>query len=149
MSGGINYHINNTALATIEYANITNYDFDKEHALGAQASENRIWQQHFMRNNIGRFLFDHRYRIKQRWIRSNNSIRYLDRIRYMLRLAVPLNKKLIEKNAVILSFYDEVFIHISKTQFDRNRIFGSIGYQFLPDANIQMGYFRQTVNIQT
>ncbi len=154
LRGGINYHINipkaiGTAFVTAGYAYVTNYAFDKEQLSGVQVSENRIWQQFLMRNNLGRCLFEHRYRIEQRWIQSNNNSRYLDRIRYLLRVTVPLNKKEIEKNTLFLSFYDEVFIHLSPTPFDRNRLYGAIGYQFLPNANIQVGCLAQTVNITT
>ncbi len=149
LRGGINYHINNYAFTSIGYAYITNYAFDKEQLSGVQVSENRIWQQFLIRNNLGRCLFEHRYRLEQRWIQSSNNNRYLNRIRYLLRVTVPLNKKEIEKNTLFLSFYDEVFIHLSPTPFDRNRLYGAIGYQFLPNANIQLGYLAQTVNITT
>lgn len=149
LRGGINYHINNSAFTSIGYAYVTNYAFDKEQLSGVQVSENRIWQQFLTRNNLGRCLFEHRYRLEQRWIQSNNNNRYLNRIRYLLRVAVPLNKKEIEKNTFFLSFYDEVFIHFSSTTFDRNRLSGAIGYQFMPNANIQLGYLAQTVNTTT
>jgi len=149
LRGGINYHINNSAFASIGYAYITNYAFDKEQLSGVQVSENRIWQQFLMRNNLGRCLFEHRYRLEQRWMQSNNNTRYLDRIRYLLRVTVPLNKKEIEKNTLFLSFYDELFINLSAIPYDRNRLYGAIGYQFLPNANIQLGYLAQTVNTRT
>lgn len=149
LRGGINYHINNSAFTSIGYGYVTNYAFDKEQLRGVQVSENRIWQQFLMRNNIGRCLFEHRYRLEQRWMQVNNNNRYLNRIRYLLRLTVPLNKKEIEKNTLFLSFYDEVFIHLSSTPFDRNRLYGAIGYQFMPNANIQLGYLAQTVNTTT
>jgi len=149
LRGGVNYHINNSAFASIGYAYITNYSYDKEQLQGVQVSENRIWQQFLMRNNVGRCFFEHRYRLEQRWIQSNNNNRYLDRIRYLIRVTVPLNKKVVEKKTLFLSFYDEVFIHFSATPFDRNRLYGAIGYQFLPNANIQLGYLAQTVNNTT
>ena len=111
LRGGINYHLNNTAFASIGYAYVTNYSYDKEQLPGVQVSENRIWQQFLMRNNTGRYFFEHRYRLEQRWIQLNNTARYLDRIRYLL--------------------------------------YGAIGYQFLPKANIQLGYLAQTANNAT
>lgn len=149
LRGGINYHINNSVFISIGYAYITNYAFDKEQVSGVQVSENRIWQQFYTRNTIGRCLFEHRYRLEQRWIQSNNNTRYLDRIRYLLRVTIPLNKKEIEKNTLFLSFYDEIFINLTSSPYDRNRLYGGIGYQFLPNANIQIGYLAQTVNTTT
>lgn len=149
LRGGVNYHISASAFTSVGYAYIINYAYDKEQIPGVQISENRLWQQFFTRNSTGRFLFEHRYRLEQRWIQSNNNTRYLDRIRYLLRVTVPLNKKEIEKNTLFLSFYDEIFIHFSSAPFDRNRLYGALGYQFLPNANIQLGYLAQTVNITT
>jgi len=146
---GLNYHINNSALASIGYANVTNFSFDKELSPGIQVLENRLWQQFLLRNNIDRFFFEHRYRFEQRWLQSDNNNSYLNRARVLLRVSIPLNKKTIEKNALFLTFYDEVFIHFSSTPFDRNRLYGAIGYQFLPNANIQLGYLAQTVNNTT
>ena len=149
LRGGVNYHINNFTTASVGYGRITNYSFDKELTSGAIVAEDRIWQQLSMRNNSGRFFFEHRYRLEQRWMQSKTSTKYLDRIRYLIRVTVPLNKKEMMKNTLFLSFYDEIFIHFSTTPFDRNRLYGAIGYQFLPNANIQVGYLAQTVNITT
>lgn len=146
---GLNFHINKTASASIGYGYIVNYAFDKELLPGTQSIENRIWQQFTLRNNIGRILFDHRYRLEQRWIQSKTTARYLDRIRYALRITVPINKKEIEKNALFISAYNELFIHFSNTPFDRNRLYGALGFQFLNNANIQVGCLAQTVNTLT
>ena len=146
---GINYHFNPAASVTVGYGRITNYPDDEEFSQTPSVSENRIWQQLLIRNNMGRFYLEHRYRLEQRFIKSDNTERYLDRARYLLRLSIPLNKKAMEKKALFLSFYDEIFIHFSSTPFDRNRLYGAVGYQFLPNANIQAGYLAQTVNIKT
>jgi hypothetical protein len=142
---GVNYHINNSAFATVGYANISNYAFDKDQLDGVQVSENRLWQQFLMRNSIGRFFFEHRYRLEQRWLHSNNNTRYLNRVRYLVRMNVPLNKKQIEKKTFFLTFYDEAFLHLTSTPFDRNRLYGALGYQVTPNCNIQVGYLAQTV----
>lgn len=149
LRGGVNYHLNTTTLASVGYAHITNYAFDKELLSGVQVFENRIWQQFIMRNSLGRCLFEHRYRLEQRWIQTANNDRYLDRVRYFLRFTIPINKKEIEKNTWSLSFYDELFINISSAPFDRNRLYGAISYHFSPALNIQLGYLAQTVNTTT
>lgn len=146
---GINFHYGSNVLFTGGYGHITNYSYDDEIIQSPMLLENRAWEQFQMRNSIGRFFFEHRYRLEQRWMQTNNSNWYLSRARYLLRITVPLNKKEVEKNTMFLSFYDEVFIHLNSSTFDRNRLFGAIGYQFLPTANFQFGYLAQTVNITT
>lgn len=149
LRAGVNYHINNNYSASCGYANIPNFAFDKENVKGVQVSENRIWQQFLMKSNLGRVNFEHRYRLEQRWLHSDKGNKYLNRVRYLLRATVPINKKTIEKNALFFTFYDELFIHFSSTPFDRNRLYGAMGYQFLPNLNLQLGYLAQTVNITT
>jgi len=102
-----------------------------------------------MRNTIDRCSFEHRYRLEQRWLQSADGSRYLNRIRYLLRMNIPLNTKEIEQGTLFLSFYDELFVHISDTPFDRNRLYGAIGYQIMPNANIQLGFMAQTVGAIT
>jgi hypothetical protein len=62
---------------------------------------------------------------------------------------IPLNKKTIESNTLFLSFYDELFIHITSNPFDRNRLYGAFGFQFTNGFNLQLGYMAQTVNVST
>ncbi len=147
--GGLNFHINNTTSASIGYANVSNYSFDKEIQSGIQSSENRMWQQFIMKSSLSRFYFEHRYRLEQRWIESKTQNRYLDRVRYLLRISIPINNKEIKKNTLFFTFYDEVFLHINSTPFDRNRLYGAIGFQLIPNANIQLGYMAQTVGKAT
>lgn len=149
LRGGINYHLGPNAVATAGYGRITNYPFDNEVFQEPSISENRGWQQILLKNSFGRYFFEHRYRLEQRWIESNNSKRYLDRMRYMVRVSIPISSKKIEKNSLFLSFYDEVFIHLTSTPFDRNRLYGAIAYQIAPNANVQLGYLAQTANNNT
>ena len=148
LRGGVNYHISNAAFVSFGYANVANYAYDKEMMPGLQVSENRLWQQFLMRHSLGRIYFEHRYRLEQRWLNGNQNV-YLDRIRYMLRATIPINKKKLEAKTVFVSFYDEVYIHFSDKPFDRNRLYVAVGYQFTPLFNIQLGYLAQTVNTTT
>lgn len=149
LRGGINYHLKNTpAFATAGYGNIQNYAFDKELRPGAQVSEHRLWQQFLMKNTIGRVAFEHRYRLEQRWLRGEQKD-YLNRARYFVRATVPVNKPTVQEKTFFISFYNEVFIHFNKTPFDRNRLYGALGYQFTPAVNAQLGYLAQTVKTTT
>lgn len=145
---GVNYHVSDSAFLTAGYAYIPTYAFDKAQD-GLVTSENRVWQQFFMRNSVGRFFFEHRYRLEQRWIETNSRDRYLNRVRYFLRVSIPINTKTIEEGTWFVSFYNELFMNIVQNPFDRNRLYGAIGYQFAPSANIQVGYMVQTVGAVT
>lgn len=149
LRGGINYHTGKSSLATAGYAYITNYAYDKEQMPEVVVFENRLWQQFIFRANIKRFFFEHRLRSEQRWILSNGNKRYLNRVRYLLRLTIPINKTVIEKNTFFVSLYDEIFINATSSPFDRNRLYGALGYQFLPNVSLQLGYLAQTTPANT
>jgi len=146
---GINFHLDPNALLTAGYAHIPNYLDEGELFEKPLVSENRVWQQFLTRQKIGRFSFEHRYRMEERWLSSSTGTRYRERVRYLFRMTVPLNKKELEKGSLFFSFYDELFIHFSSMPFDRNRLYFALGYQFLPSANVQLGYMAQTVGTVT
>jgi hypothetical protein len=149
LRGGINFHFNNNAIFTAGYGNMSNYASDGEFLESTLSVEHRIWEQLLLKNNTGRFYLEHRYRLEQRSIIAKNSGRYLDRIRYSLRVTVPLNNKTMEAKTFFISCYNEIFIHFTNTPFDRNRLYAAAGYQFRPLANVQIGYLAQTVNLNT
>jgi Protein of unknown function (DUF2490) len=149
LRGGVSYRLNNTSSAGIGYANVTNYAFEKEQPDDILSTENRLWQQLHIRHQLQSCLLEHRYRVEQRWLESENDKKYFNRIRYLARLTVPLNKNESEKNIWFLVFYDEVFIQFSDTPFDRNRLSASIGYKLNANVNFQLGYLAQTVNTKT
>ncbi|HHJ49566.1 MAG TPA: DUF2490 domain-containing protein, partial [Phaeodactylibacter sp.] len=102
----------------------------------------RIWQQFILNNRIGPLKFEHRYRIEQRWV--NNDFR--SRFRYRLMLFIPLNSRQIEAGSLFLGLYDEIFVNGEWDFFDRNRLYGALGYQLNRTSNIQVGLLHQQVN---
>lgn len=143
---GINFHQSFNTTFTAGYGWITNYNDDGEIFKTKISNENRIWEQLLLKDKRGRIFLEHRYRFEQRWIESVGHTNYRNRIRYLLRATIPINRKELIKNTLFLSVYDEVFINITKTPFDRNRLYGAIGYQLNASTNIQIGYLLQTLS---
>jgi hypothetical protein len=138
---GLNYHFSDRAFVTAGYAYIPSYVFESDQK-SPETEEHRIWQQFILTNTIGSVKFEHRYRLEQRWV----SQEYRNRFRYRLMLFVPLNKPKIEKGTLFLGVYDEIFINAEKTFFDRNRLYGALGYQLNKNTNVQAGIMHQQVN---
>ncbi len=138
---GLNYHFSEKAFVTAGYAYIPSYVYDSEQS-APETEEHRIWQQFILTNKIGRVKFEHRYRIEQRWVDQD----YKNRFRYRLMLFIPLNKPKIEKGSLFIGLYDEVFVNTKKTFFDRNRLYGALGYQFSKSTGVQLGMMHQQVN---
>ena len=138
---GMNYHLSNNAIITGGYAYVASHDFESEQK-APESREHRLFQQLILTNKVNRLKFEHRYRIEQRWVNDD----YRNRIRYRLMLFLPLNKTEITKGTFFLGLYDEIFLNTEKVFFDRNRLYGALGYQFNTSTQIQLGYLRQRVN---
>lgn len=137
---GLNYHIKPNVSATIGYAYIGNHTYESERK-SPEIEEHRIWQQFLTVNKIGRFKFEHRYRIEERFIEKD----FKTRFRYRLMMFYPLNRKLLETGSVYLGIYNELFINGVKKFFDRNRLYGGIGYKYDKNTEFQIGLLRQEV----
>jgi len=138
---GINCHIADNAILTIGYGYVAGHQYESEQAT-PESEESRIWQQFILTNKISRVKFEHRYRLEQRWVNGD----YKNRFRYRLMLFIPINKPVIEKGTLFIGIYDEVFINDKKTFFDRNRLYGALGYQLSKTTSFQAGVMQQQVN---
>ncbi|MEM1319191.1 MAG: DUF2490 domain-containing protein [Bacteroidota bacterium] len=138
---GLNYHLSSSAFVTAGYAYIASHDYESEQS-EPESTEHRIWQQLIMTNKVGRIKFEHRYRIEQRWVNND----YRNRLRYRLMAFLPLNKPNIEPGALFLGVYDEIFMNTQQTFFDRNRLYGAVGYQINKPVQVQVGLLHQRVN---
>jgi hypothetical protein len=105
-----------------------------------QTEEHRVYQQFITRQRFGRFYLQHRYRLEERFF-ANSPVRY--RARYFLGVTFPFNKPSIEKNTLYLSVYDEIFINIKAPVFDRNRVYGALGFAFNANFRIELGVMSQ------
>jgi len=138
---GLNYHLSKTATVTVGYAYIPSYTFESVQT-APEIEEHRIWQQFISTNIIRKVKLEHRYRFEQRFVNSD----YKNRFRYRIMFFVPLNKPKIEKETLFLGLYDEIFINDKNTFFDRNRLYGGIGYQVNKNLSLQTGVLHQQVS---
>lgn len=102
-------------------------------------NEHRIYQQFLTKQQFDRVYITHRYRLEQRFIEDVFRIRF----RYSLSLNVPLNKPALDPGAVYLSAYNEVFLHEKTPVFDRNRLYGGLGYAIKSNLRFETGLMYQ------
>lgn len=137
---GIGYNLsenNNNVLLGYAYVHSEPYIAGTDDKL--KTDEHRIFQQFITRQQFGRVNIQHRYRFEQRFIDENFKMR----LRYFLSLNVPINKKVMEKNTIYASAYNEIFINTKPSNFDRNRIYGGFGYCFNKSLKMEMGVMSQ------
>ncbi|AZZ58050.1 DUF2490 domain-containing protein [Riemerella anatipestifer] len=105
-------------------------------------NEHRIYQQFITRQTFGAVSLQHRYRFEQRFFEKDFRLR----LRYFIGLNVALNKKQMMDKAVYLSAYNEIFINTENNIFDRNRLYGGLGYRFSKNVRTEIGVMNQSTS---
>lgn len=150
---GINYKINTNLTVQAGYAWIHTFPYGETNlaAIPKTFPEHRVYEQLTVNTPVGKTTLAHRLRLEQRWLGRYNSISsekpetwvYLNRIRYMPRLDIPLTKKW------YAAAYDEIMIgfgkNIGENIFDQNRVALLTGYKLNKNLRIEAGYINQIV----
>jgi hypothetical protein len=113
---GVNYRVAKALQLTAGYTYASSYLYG-DYATASPLPEHRIYQQLVLREDSGRVHTQHRYRLEQRWVRRpGETVTYLNRMRYQLRLAVPIGShgQLVPRTPYLVGA-DEVFISSIKT----------------------------------
>lgn len=137
---GIGYNLsenNNNLLLGYSYIHSEPYIAGTDEKLNT--NEHRIFQQFITKQQVERVILQHRYRFEQRFVEDDFKMR----IRYFLSLNFPINKKLMDKNAIYVSAYNEIFINTESSYFDRDRIYGGLGYCFSKSLKMEAGIMAQ------
>lgn len=161
---GVNYHLNNDVTLTLGYAYIFTYPYGEQPIpLAEPRPEHRPWQQVTIRDaHLEGVEFQHRFRLEQRllqrWTEPDPQTRLRtltegfileNRMRYRFLTTVPLAKNEAGRQTWFATVYDEIFVNfggnIGFNVFDQNRLGATIGYQFSPQMNVQVGYMNQTI----
>ena len=137
---GLNYHINPNAIATFGYAYINTDSTFEEIINEVNSKENRIFQQFILKNKVGEFYFEHRYRLEQRFIDFGSYTDTQHRARYRLQLTLPLT------DTFFLNAYDEVFLNLQDEIFGQNRLYFAFGVNITENSNLQIGYLKNHFN---
>ena len=156
---GINYKVNQKLTARIGYGWIETYPYGSINlqAAGKTFTEHRAFQALLLNDQIGALEIQHRLMLEQRWIgrytkpdiHIEDDYVYVNRMRYMLRLQMPLGKKLIEDKTFYAAVYDEIFVqfgeNVQENIFDQNRLSALLGYKLNKYFKLELGYLNQSV----
>ncbi|CAA7194421.1 DUF2490 domain-containing protein [Chryseobacterium potabilaquae] len=104
-----------------------------------QNIEHRIFQQFITKQKFGRLNLQHRYRLEERFLEDDFRVRF----RYFLGLNIPLSGKEMLPKTFYASVSNEIFLHLDSPVFDRNRVYGALGYIINKNMRIEAGYMNQ------
>jgi hypothetical protein len=101
--------------------------------------EHRIWQQFAYTHGSGRFEWEQRFRLDQRFPNET----FHNRLRHRILINYRFSDDKPKAGTVSLHAYNELFVNIHGGDCDRNRLYGAIGYHVNSNAQLQLGYMRQ------
>lgn len=142
---GMRYHLKDgSATFTLGYGNITTENVGEPNNT---FSENRIYQEALLRQDVAFASLNHRFRYEQRFVDNQD---FRTRLRYALFINIPLSDKKFSTGGFYIPIYNEVFINGEKMgnieYFDRNRLYGGLGYVWKENLRVQLGLMEQTLN---
>lgn len=150
LRGGVTYKPKAANIKfTLGYGNVTTGTYGNS---SRTSGEQRIYQEAlFPVSFTNRFNTTHRFRYEQRFV-ENQDLR--TRYRYNLFLNIPLNQAEMKAKTIYLALYNEVFINGQRAigngnqveLFDRNRLYGAIGYMKSKSLKFQAGFMNQTTD---
>ena len=154
---GLNYNLTPRVLIRAGYAWIETFAYGEIplNSLGRDYTEHRAFEMIQLFQKEGIVDISHRFMLEQRFVGkySSSSVMkedeypFLNRMRYMIRLQIPLKGKEIKDKTPYLATYDEVLIgfgkNVNANVFDQNRIGVLLGYRFNKKIRIEAGYLNQ------
>jgi hypothetical protein len=145
---GFTYFFDDKKNATIGYAFIlTNLGPTIQNDL----IEHRIWQQLIITTPIGKIPLVNRFRLEQRFIETNTSNIFSQRIRYFARAVIPFQKQVNSKfsEGAFFALQNEIFLNLQNKDllnnkvFDQNRSYVALGYRLNAAIDLEIGYLNQ------
>ena len=121
------------------FAYISTDSYDEVNTFKATRLERRIYQQYLYKHKLSDVYVNHRFRLEQRFFPNEFGLRG----RYFISVQKPLKGKVISKNSSYISAYNELFLDIKNSRFDRNRLYLGLGYGITEHIRIETGYMIQ------
>ncbi|MFD2033716.1 DUF2490 domain-containing protein [Belliella marina] len=154
---GINFKPHKQALLRVGLAYADTYPYGKVpiQSTARLFPEYRTYQMAQINNPIGNVGLTHRFILEQRWVGryTNTTLAkvddyvFMNRVRYMVRMQIPLSSLFLENNAPYIAAYDEVMIgfgkNINQNVFDQNRIGLLGGVKLSERVRVEGGYLNQ------
>jgi hypothetical protein len=155
---GVNYQIHPQVTLRAGYAFADTYNYGEIPISSSEMRfpEHRTYLMALIANPIGKVSLTHRFMLEQRWIGRSSDPKvkeidefvYLNRIRYMFRMDLPLKGNTLDNKEPYLAAYDELMIgfgkNVNQNIFDQNRIGILAGYKFSAGKRVEAGYLNQT-----
>lgn len=158
---GVNYQLNPKIQFRLGYAWAETFPYGEIaiNSFGKDFTEHRLFQTATIADKVSIIEMSHRFMLEQRWVgrytnanlTKEDDYLFLNRMRYMYRIQVPLKGKSIADKTPYVGAYDEIFIGFGRNAneniFDQNRLGILLGYKLNNLFRIEVGYLNQIVQL--
>jgi hypothetical protein len=158
---GINFQPEKSILFRLGYANVETFPYGEYpiNSMGKQFTEHRIFQMVSLQNKLHSADLTHRFMLEQRFngkysnaaLTKEDEFVFLNRLRYMFRVHIPIGNSGAQHKMPFIGFYDELFVgfgkNVGENIFDQNRIGVVLGYKFNESVKLELGYLNQIVQL--
>lgn len=158
---GINYQTNPKLQLRVGYANVETYPYGdiNINGFGKDFTEHRAFEMVTITDKISIFDLSHRFVLEQRWVgryskaalTNEDEFLFMNRLRYMFRMQVPLKGKSIDDKTAYVAAFNEIFVgfgsNVNENVFDQNRLGLILGYKFNKNFRLEGGYLYQIVQL--
>lgn len=158
---GLNYQANPKLQLRLGYAWIETQPYGDFpiNGFGKDFTERRIFQMATLTDKVALVDVSHRFMLEQRFVgrytnaalEREDDYLLLHRLRYMLRVQVPLKGTSIADHIPYLAAYNEILIgfgkNVNENIFDQNRLGLLLGYKFNNQIRLEAGYLNQTLQL--
>ena len=158
---GINYQKDSKTLFRLGYANVETFVYGdySVNSMGKPFSEHRIYEMVTLSDKLNALDISHRFMLEQRFIGKYSSAElskedqfvFLNRLRYMIRMQLPLKKLSAPYPVPYVALYDELFVgfgkNVGENIFDQNRIGLLLGYKINNTVKLEAGYLNQILQL--
>jgi Protein of unknown function (DUF2490) len=159
---GVNYALTNTTQLRVGYAWAETFPYGDIpiNGMGKDFTEHRTYQMLTLNGQkVSKLEIQHRLMLEQRWIgrytsptlTSEDDWVFLNRLRYMMRLQIPLKGDALKDKTPYAAVYDEILIgfgkNVNENVFDQNRLGILLGYRFNGTVRVEGGYLGQILQL--
>ena len=158
---GVNYQVNPKLQLRLGYAWVETFPYGTIpiNGLGKDFTEHRTFQMATITDKIAKVDLSHRFILEQRWVGRYTNVNltkedeylFLNRMRYMFRMQMPLKGETIANKTPYLALYDEIFVgfgkNVNENIFDQNRLGVLLGYKVNNQVRLELGYLNQILQL--
>ena len=138
VGGGVTYYLNYSITDSIKNTNLT-------------VPELRLHQQIEYTHLFRKLVFNHRYKLEERWIRKKNRDALADgynfnfRARYKFQISFPVFMRSDAESKYHIKSSNEILLNFGNKSvplFDQNRFYLAFNYQIVKGLQIEAGYLK-------